>query len=143
LAYVGLQQETGGPSAWVLKVSVETGGIESGVELGQGGIGDIVVTANGTKAFALVQVDVQGMYSGVFTVVPLTTRTLGLRPPIVVGDVQGLGLLQLGDNHTLYAVDTAWRLAKVDERTDRVDARFKIPVPSLLAATLQPLSFRG
>ena len=142
-AYIGMQQESGGSKAGLVKVSVRAGTIESGVALGHGGVGDVVVSPDGTKAFVLVQVDVKGVYSGAFTIVPVTTATLESRPGIVVGDVQGLGLLQLGNGHSLYAVDTQWKLAKVDERTDRIVSTAKVPVPSLLAVTLEPISFRG
>jgi DNA-binding beta-propeller fold protein YncE len=142
-AYIGLQQEAGGASAWLLKVSVMTGSIESGVRLGQGGVGEIVVSANGSRAFVLVQTDEKGVYSGVFTVAPVETRSLNALPQIVVGDVQGLGLLQLAAAHALYALNTQWGLVRIDERTDHIISTSKIPVPSLLAATLQPISFRG
>jgi DNA-binding beta-propeller fold protein YncE len=142
-AYIGMQQETGGSKAGLVKVSVKTGRIESGDALGKGGVGDVVVTPDGAKAFVLVQVDVKGVYSGTFTIVPLETGTLESLHSIVVGTVQGLGLLQLGNDRTLYAVDTQWNLANVDERTDRIVSTSQVPVPSLLAATLEPIAFRG
>jgi len=142
-AYIGLQQEAGSSSAWLLKVSAKTGQLESGVELGQGGIGEIVVSSDGSRAFALVQRDAKGVYSGVLTIAPVETGTVEALREIVVGDVQGLGLLQFGTAHTLYALDTQWRLARIDERSDRVVSNSTIPVPSLLATTLQPISFRG
>jgi DNA-binding beta-propeller fold protein YncE len=142
-AYIGVQQEAGSSSAWLLKVSVRTGRVESGVELGQGGIGDVVVTSDGSRVFVLVQTDVKGVYSGAFTIAPVKTGTLTPLPRMVVGDVQGLGLLQFGTADTLYAVDTQWRLARIDERTDQIISTLRIPVPSLLATTLQPISFRG
>jgi DNA-binding beta-propeller fold protein YncE len=142
-AYIGLQQEAGTTSAWLLKVSVGTGRIASGVRLGQGGVGEVVVSPNGSRAFVLVQSDVKGVYSGVFKVLPVETGTMNPQVQIIVGDVQGLGLLQLGHDFTLYALDTQWKLARIDERTDRIVSTLKIPVPSLLATTLEPISFRG
>jgi DNA-binding beta-propeller fold protein YncE len=143
-AYIGLQQESGRSStAGLVKVSVRTGKIESGIALGQGGVGNVVVAPDGTKAFVSVQVDVKGVYSGVFAIVPVETETLQPHRSIVVGDVQGLGVLQFGSDRTLLAVDTQWRIATVAEQTDRIVAASKVPVPSLLAATLKPISFRG
>jgi hypothetical protein len=127
----------------LLKISAKTGRIESDVELGQGGVGDVVVTSDGSRAFVLVQTDVKGVYSGAFTIAPVETGTLAPLPRILVGDVQGLGLLQFGTAHTMYAVDTQWRLARIDERTDQINSTLRIPVPSLLATTLQPVAFRG
>jgi DNA-binding beta-propeller fold protein YncE len=142
-AYIGLQHGSESLSAWMLKISAETGKIESNVELGQGGVGDVVVTLDGSRAFVLVQTDVKGVYSGAFTIVPVETGTLAALPRVIVGDAQGLGLFQLGTAHTLYAVDTQWRLARIDERTDHIKSTLRIPVPSLLATTLQPIGFRG
>jgi DNA-binding beta-propeller fold protein YncE len=142
-AYIGLQHGSESLSAWLLKISAKTGSIESDVELGQGSVGDVVVISDGSKTFVLVQTDVKGVYSGAFTIAPVKTGTLIPLPRIVVGDVQGLGLLQFGTAHTLYAVDTQWSLARIDERTDHINSTFRIPVPSLLAPTLQPIAFRG
>jgi DNA-binding beta-propeller fold protein YncE len=142
-AYIGLQHGSDSLSAWLLKISAKTGRIESDVELGQGGVGDVVVTSDGSRTFVLVQTDVKGVYSGAFTIAPVKTGTLIPLPRIVVGDVQGLGLLQFGTAHTLYAVDTQWRLTRIDERTDHIVSTLRIPVPSLFATTLQPIAFRG
>ena len=142
-AYIGLQHGSETLSAWLLKISAKTGGIESDVELGQGSVGDVVVTSDGSRAFVLVQTDVKGVYSGAFTVPPVETGTMAPLPRIIVGDVQGLGLLQFGSAHALYAVDAQWRLARIDERTDHISSTLRIPVPSLLATTLQPIAFRG
>jgi hypothetical protein len=43
----------------------------------------------------------------------------------------------------LFAFDTHWLVTAIDERTDRVGSVSTIPVPSLLAATLQPIAFGG
>jgi DNA-binding beta-propeller fold protein YncE len=142
-AYIGLQDGSESLSAWLLKVSTKTGRIESDVELGQGGVGDVVVTSDGSKAFVLVQTDVEGVYSGAFTVAAVETGTLTPLPRIVVGNVQGIGLLQVGSTQTLYAVDALWGLARINERTDSIGSAVRIPVPSLLAPTLQPIAFRG
>lgn len=143
-AYIGMQQEvSGGSRAGLVKVSVMTGKIVSGIALGQGGVGNIVVAPDGAKAFVSVQVDVKGVYSGAFTIVPVETGTLRSHRSIVVGDVQSLGVIQFGTDRTLLAVDAQWNIATVDEQTDRIVATSKVPVPSLLAATLEPIAFRG
>jgi hypothetical protein len=91
----------------------------------------------------LVQVPVADVYSGAFTV-----ESIGLVGDrhvhkIVIGDTQGLGLLELADKHKLYGIDTKWKVTTINERTDRIVAISPIPVPSLYAATLQPISFPG
>ena len=127
----------------LLNVSVKSGRIGSGIVLGKGGAGNVVISPNGERAFVLVQVDVPHLYSGVFTVVPVDLTTNKLLPTLVVGDTQGLGLLQVSMRASLFAVDTRWKVTGIDERTDQIGATSTIPVPSLLAATLQPIAFGG
>jgi hypothetical protein len=73
--------------------------------------------------------------------VDLTTNRL--LPTLIVGDTQGLGLLQIPTRPLLFAFDTRWKVNGIDESTDRIGSTSTIPVPSLLAATLQPISFGG
>jgi hypothetical protein len=60
-----------------------------------------------------------------------------------VGDSQVLGLLAIPGHSTLYALDTRWRVTEIDETTDGIIGSSVIPVPSLLAPTLQPIAFVG
>ena len=137
------QQEREASYARLLTVSLRSGRIEGTTDLGDGGVGNVVITSSGAKAFVLVQVPVANLYSGAFTV-----ESVGLVGDrhvhkIVIGDTQGLGLLQLAGRHKLFGIDTKWKVATVNERTDRIIAISPIPVPSLYAATLQPISFPG
>jgi DNA-binding beta-propeller fold protein YncE len=142
-AYVTAQQERRGSYGTLLTVSLASGRIERSTGLGSGGVGNVVVSPGGAKAFVLIQVPVVNVYTGVFTV-----ESVGLVGDrhvhkIVIGETQGLGLLQLASKHNLYGIDTNWKVATINERTDRVVAISTIPVPSLYAATLQPFSFPG
>ena len=142
-AYVSAQQERNGSHACLLTVSLRSGRIEVSTDLGNGGVGNVVITSSGTKAFVLVQVPVANVYSGAFTVE--SVDLVGDRPSrkIVIGDMHGLGLLQLAGKHKLYGIDTKWTVATINERTDRIVASSPIPAPSLYAATLQPIAFPG
>jgi hypothetical protein len=142
-AYISAQQESNGSHACLLTVSLRSGRIEVSTDLGNGGVGNVVITSSGTKAFVLVQVPVANVYSGAFTVEAVDL--VGDRPSrkIVIGDIQGLGLLQLAGKHKLFGIDTKWTVATINERTDRIVASSPIPAPSLYAATLQPIAFPG
>jgi hypothetical protein len=142
-AYVSAEQERAGSYSRLLTVSLRSGRIERSTYLGNGGVGNVVISASGAKAFVLVQAPVANVYSGAFTV-----ESVGLVGDrhvhkIVIGDTQGLGLLQLVGKHTLFGIDSKWKVATINERTDRIVAISLIPVPSLHAATLQPISFPG
>lgn len=143
-AYIAVQQELAHSSkSGLLGVSVKTGRIDSGIVLGSGGVGNVVVSPDAKRAFVFIQVDVPDVYSGAFTVVPVDLTTNRLLPTVIVGDSQGLGLLQIPMRSVLFAFDTHWKVAAIDETTDRIGQVSTIPVPSLLAATLQPIAFDG
>ena len=140
---VAAQEEREGSYARLLTVALGSGKIEQSADLGSGEVGNVVVSPSGAKAFVLVQVPVANVYSGAFTV-----ESVGLVGDrhvhkIVIGETQGLGLLQLTSKHKLFGIDTSWRVATINERTDHIVAISTIPVPSLYAATLQPISFPG
>ena len=142
-AYVTAQQERRGSYGALLTVSLTSGRIERSTDLGRGGVGNVVVTRGGAKAFVLIQVPVANVYTGVFTVE--SVGLVGHRHvhTIVIGKTQGLGLLQVASKHILYGIDANWKVATINERSDRVLAISTIPVPSLYAASLQPFSFPG
>jgi hypothetical protein len=143
-AYIAVQQELADSSrSGLLGVSVKTGRIESGIVLGSGGVGNVVVSPDAKRAYVFVQVDVPDVYSGAFTVVPVDLTTNRLLPTVIIGDSQGLGLLQIPMRSDLFAFDTHWKVTAIDETTDRIGPVSTIPVPSLLAATLQPIAFGG
>jgi hypothetical protein len=143
-AYVVVEQQTrGGSNVGLLKVSTRTGSIYSAVRLGGGEAGNLVVAPNGERAFVSIQIDVAHVPSGSFDVVPVDLVTMKPAPRIDVGDVQELGLLEIPEYQTLYAVDTSWRVTEVDETTGDIIGSSVIPVPSLLAPTLQPIAFVG
>ncbi len=142
-AYVTAQQEREGSYCRLLTVALGSGRIEQSADLGSGEVGNVVVSSSGAKAFVLVQVPVGNVYSGAFTV-----ESVGLDGDrhvhkIVIGETQGLGLLQLTSKHKLFGIDTKWRVATINERTDHIVAISSVPVPSLYAATLQPISLPG
>jgi hypothetical protein len=143
-AYIAVQQELAHSSrSGLLGVSVGTGRVDSGIVLGRGGVGNVVVSPDAKRAFVFVQVDIPGVYSGAFTVVPVDLTTNRLLPTVIVGDSQGLGLLQIPMRSDLFAFDTQWKVTAIDETTDRIGSVSTIPVPSLLAPTLQPIAFGG
>jgi hypothetical protein len=49
----------------------------------------------------------------------------------------------LAGKNELFGIDAKWNVATIDERTDRIVASSTVPVPSLQAATLQPVAFPG
>jgi DNA-binding beta-propeller fold protein YncE len=142
-ALVTLQNETGDRSiAGLLTVSTRTGRIESSVELGPGGVGNVVVAPSGERAFVLVQTP-GGGYSGTFTVVPVDLSTNEALARIIVDQTQGLGLMQLTTRSTTFAVDTQWKVTAIDETTDRIRSVSTIPIPSLRGPSRQPIAFGG
>jgi hypothetical protein len=126
----------------LLQVSVSTGRFESGINLGPGLAGNVVV-APGGKAFVFIQTPGRGGASGRFTVVPVVLMTDTALPSIVIGDATGLGVLQWTGHSTLLAVDTGWRITTVDETTDRIRSVSTVAVPSLRGPSLQPIAFGG
>jgi len=143
-AYVVIEQDAFGKTrVGLLKVSDRTGSVLSAVGLGSGEAGNVVVAPNGERAFVATQIDIPHVPSGAFDVVPVDLATMKPLRKITLGHVQDLGLLAIPGHLTLYAFDTEWRVAEVNETTDAIVAATPIPVPSLLAATLQPIAFVG
>jgi DNA-binding beta-propeller fold protein YncE len=143
-ALLTVENETGDDSTvGLLQVSVKTGRIESGTDLGRGLAGNVVVAPDGDKAFVFVLAPGGGGASGAFTVVPVVLATDKALPTIVVGDGPGLGLLQWAGHPTMLAVDTGWRVTTVDENTDRIRSVATVAVPSLRGPSLQPVAFAG
>ena len=134
---VTLEHETAhSTTVGLLRSSSRTGMLESSTNLESGLAGNVLITSDSQKAFVFVQ-------TGAFTVVPIDLATGKTLPRITIGHNLGLGLLQLARSSTLFAVDTQWKVATIDERTDRILSSSVIPVPSLLAPTLQPLALGG
>jgi DNA-binding beta-propeller fold protein YncE len=145
-AYITAEHETGnGTTARLLSMSVDTGKMESSVNLGPALVGNVVIDPNSEKAFVFLQAHLSGAYSytGAFTVVPVDLSSNEVLPGIVVGHTQGLGLLSFAKASELFAVDTQWNVTGIDETTDRIRSISTIPVPSLRGPSLQPIASGG